>query len=626
MPSNPRASTTNTIGDLIEARWSRRRFCGVTASAVALAACQAPGAAPPGQPRFTFREIPRGVSRTHLVPVGYQAQVLLRWGDALFADAPLFDPHNQSAAAQRRQFGYNNDYVGYVALPTGPNGEQRGLLCVNHEFTSTELMFPGVDRRQPDTLTREHFAIEMAAHGGTVVEIVRRDGLWEPVVDSRYNRRITADTTPMQVTGPAAGHPRLRTREDPTGTVVAGTMNNCAGGITPWGTYLMAEENFHGYFAGDLPSSHAEAANHQRYGLPGGWFPWAREFQRFDLNQEPNEPNRFGWVVEVDPADPTSRPKKRTAMGRLKHEGAESVVAPNGRVVFYMGDDQQFEYVYKFVTEKAYDARNASANAELLDHGTLYVAKFEDSGVVRWLPLIHGEGPLTPDNGFAAQADVLIETRRAADLLGATPMDRPEDVEPDSETGRVWVMLTNNAARTEAQTDAANPRAPNYFGHIIEIQEPDGDFTATVSRWDILVRCGDPENPGIAAAWNPLTSAEGWFGSPDNAALDPNGGLWVATDGNPYTGANDGLWALHTEGTRRGAGKAFFRAPVGAEVCGPRFTPDGATLFLAVQHPGAGEGATFANPTTRWPDFAKDQPPRPAVLAITRKDGGTIGY
>lgn len=626
IPSNPRAHSAETITDLINARWSRRRFCGTTlAGGLALSGCAAPDGAKTADMPFGFREISRGSSTTHQTPDGYTAQVLLRWGDALFADAPAFDAHRQSARAQLRQFGYNNDFIGYVPLPPGPDEQARALLCVNHEFTNTELMFPGVSRRQPDTLTREHFAIEMAAHGGSIVEIVQRDGAWSPVVGSAFNRRITANSTPMRLTGPAAGHPRLRTTADPRGLTVAGTMNNCAGGITPWGTYLMAEENFHGYFLGAMAGDHPEARNYRRYGVPGGWYSWGREFPRFDIGKEPNEPNRFGWVVEVDIMNPASIPKKRTALGRMKHEGAESVIAPNGRVVFYMGDDQQFDYVYKFVTNREFEPENRDANTDMLDDGILYVARFEASGVVRWLPLVYGEGPLTAENQFASQADVLIETRRAADLLGATPMDRPEDVEPDPGTGRVWVMLTNNTARTRSQIDAANPRANNLFGHIIEIQEPAGDFTATLSRWEILVRCGDPDDTAAGASWSPLTSDNGWFGSPDNAAVDPSGRLWVATDGNPYTGAADGLWALSTDGPSRGAGRAFFRAPVGAEVCGPRFSSDGGTLFLAVQHPGASDGATFAHPTTRWPDFKDDQPPRPAVLAIRRKNGGLIG-
>ncbi|MEM9938703.1 MAG: PhoX family phosphatase [Pseudomonadota bacterium] len=630
--SNPRIRAgAITIGDIIEARLSRRGFLGGLAATSGLLAtgCATTDVSLPAtkvaSTGFTFDEITRGMDETHHVPSGYTTDTLIRWGDPLFEDSPAFDPMNQSEGSQLKQFGYNNDYIGFVPLPDGAGGQARGLLCVNHEYVSTALMQPGVAADYPASMTRERCLTEMAAHGGSIVEVTKTGKGWEPVIGSAYNRRITAHRTPMKMSGPAAGSDRLKTTEDPEGSTVAGTMNNCAGGTTPWGTWLMAEENFNGNFLGSLPDDHPEATNHERYGVAGGWYQWGRHIDRYDIAKEPNEPNRFGWVVEVDPMDPTSTPKKRTALGRFKHEGAESVVAPDGRVVVYMGDDQRFDYVYKFVSENSFDADNPAANRDLLDSGTLYVARFYEDGGLEWIPLVFGEDLLTPENGFYSQADVLIETRRAADLMSATPMDRPEDVEPDPRTGKVWVMLTNNSRRTEDEVDAANPRADNRFGHIVEITEPDGDFTATQSRWEILVRCGDPSVAEIGAVWNPLTSDDGWYGSPDNCALDPEGRLWIATDGNPGTGAADGIWAMDTTGERRGTGTAFFRAPIGAEVCGPRFTEDGTTLFVAVQHPGDSDGATFETPTTRWPDFIDTTPPRPSVLAIRRADGGLIG-
>ncbi len=629
---NPRiAEGARTMSDIVEARLSRRGFLGGLAAAGGLVATGCATGVPAVEISeeqaidFSFNEIMRGMDETHHVPEGYKADLVLRWGDAIFDDSPEFDPTAQSEAAQLRQFGYNNDYLGFVPLPTNASGQDRGLLCVNHEYVSSLLMQPGIAASYPDSMTAERCLTEMAAHGGSVVEITQNNDGWAPVVESAFNRRITAHRTPMTLTGPAAGSDRLKTSADPEGRTVAGTMNNCAGGITPWGTWLMAEENVNGNFLGKLPEGHSETENHKRMGVPGGWYQWGRHFDRFDVSKEPNEPNRFGWVVEVDPMDPISTPKKRTALGRFKHEGAESVAAPNGRIVIYMGDDQRFDYVYKFVSAGQFNAENPSANRDLLDEGTLYVARFYEDGGVEWMPLTFGDGPLTPENGFNSQADVLIDTRLAADLLSATPMDRPEDVEPDPRTGKVWVMLTNNSRRTEDEIDAANPRADNKFGHIIEITEPDGDFTATQSRWEILVRCGDPSVADVGATWNPLTSDQGWYGSPDNCALDPSGRLWVATDGNEGTGASDGVWAMETSGERRGTGKAFFRAPIGAEVCGPRFTDDGKTLFVAVQHPGDGDGASFENPTTRWPDFKEGAPPRPSVLAIRKVDGGKIG-
>ena len=627
--SNPRIEAGDcTIGDLIQARLSRRDFF-VGASALAVTSSLGCSTTPqrknvaPEVQNFAFTEITRGADETHHIPDGYTSDLLLKWGDGVFSDTPDFDPFNQTPAAQERQFGYNNDFIGYYPLDVKGEQRSRGLLCVNHEYTSTRLMFPGMADRSPSKIECE---VEMAAHGGTIIEIEKdSENVWHPNLASEYNRRITAGSTRMTMSGPAAGSDRLKTADDPTGREVIGTMNNCAGGITPWGTYLMAEENFNGNFLGSLEKDHPEAANHKRYGVAGGWYQWGRYFDRFDISKTPNEPNRYGWVVEVDILDPTSTPKKRTALGRFKHEGAESVVAPDGRVVLYMGDDQRFDYVYKFVTSRAYDPNDRTANADLLDDGTLYVAKFVEDGRLEWLPLTFGKGVLNSDNGFNSQADVLIEARRAADLLGATPMDRPEDIEPSASTGRVYVMLTNNNRRTASQVDAANPRENNIAGHIIEIVEPDGDFAATRSRWEILVQCGDPSAVESGATWNSKTSEHGWFGSPDNCAVDPNGRLWVATDGNEATGANDGLWALATDSHARGTGRAFFRAPNGAEVCGPCFAPDGKTLFLAVQHPGDGKGASFESPTTRWPDFDENAPPRPSVLAIRRLDGGDIG-
>lgn len=637
--SNPNiARGVETIGDLVAQRFSRRGFLGGlgAVSGLALTGCateagEAVGTAFKAEGAntsasgFDFAEILRGVDKTHHVAGGHRADVLIRWGDPLFADSPPFDPLNQTPEAQRRQFGYNNDYIGFVSLPAREDGSRRGLLCVNHEYTSTELMLPGVAAEFPDSMTETLCRIEMAAHGGSIVEICETAEGWQPVVGSPYNRRITADSTPMRLSGPAAGSARLKTSEDPTGMIVAGTINNCAGGITPWGTYLMAEENFITYFLGKLPDNHPETENYARCGVPTGRYQWGRHVDRFDLGREPNEPNRFGWIVEVNPHDPSSMPKKRTALGRFKHEGAESVVAPDGRVVVYSGDDQRFDYVYKFVTRNKFVKGDVATNADLLDEGTLYVARFDAEGYVDWLPLVYGNGPLTEENGFSSQADVLICARMAADLLGATPMDRPEDIQPDARSGRVWVMLTNNADRTTDRVDAANPRAPNLFGHIIEIIEPDGDFAATRSHWDILVKCGDPSHPETGASWNKLTSENGWFGSPDNGAVDPRGRLWVSTDGNDRTGAADGIWAMETEGARRGTGRHFFRCPVGAEMCGPVFNDEGDAFFLAVQHPGDTEGATFESPATRWPDFVEGMPPRPSVVVVTRHGGGQVG-
>jgi uncharacterized protein len=633
-------SLNPTMGDIIAYRFSRRSMLTGSLAVAAIASTVSPLAlvaateaqAANATASFTFDEIDVAIGETHFVAPGYDAQVLLRWGDKVFADSPDFNPVAQTAAAQLKQFGYNNDYVGFIPLD---GSSERGLLVVNHEYTNAELMFPnwakitkdkdGKDQVEWGTHSAEQVAIEMAAHGGTVIEIARSNGTWAPVLDSRFNRRIHADTE-MQLTGPAAGHERLKTTADATGTKVLGTINNCAGGVTPWGTWLMAEENFNGYFAGTLAADSPETTNHKRYGVGEGDYKWSNFHDRFDLGKEPREANRFGWVVEVDPMDPASTPKKRTALGRMKHEGAESVVNKDGRVVLYCGDDERFDYVYKFVTAGTYNANDRTANANLLDTGTLYVARFNADGTVVWLPLEFGQAGLGPENGFQSQADVLIETRRAADLLGATKMDRPEDVQPNPKTGKVYCMLTNNTKRKADQVDAVNPRAENAFGHIIEISETDGDFAATQSRWEILLKCGDPSIAEVGASFSSATTRNGWFGMPDNCAIDADGRLWVSTDGNDEkkTGRTDGLWAVETEGAMRGTSKLFFRVPIGAEMCGPHFVPSGETLFLAVQHPGDAGLATYENPATRWPDFKPDMPTRPSVVVVTKQGGGKI--
>jgi secreted PhoX family phosphatase len=435
----------------------------------------------------------------------------------------------------------------------------------------------------------------------------------------------------MEIAGPAAGNGRLKTSADPSGRRVFGMINNCAGGVTPWGTWLTCEENFHGYFSGKLPDGHPEARNYRRYGVPGNFYAWGKFQNRFDAAKEPNEANRFGWVVEIDPFDPNSIPKKRTALGRGKHEGAAGIINKEGHYVVYMGDDERFDYVYRFVSTGRVDRNNPRANRDILDDGILSVARFRADGAVDWLPLVHGHGPLTAANGFASQADVLIETRIAADLLGATKMDRPEDVEVNPATQKVYVILTNNGNRKPDQVDAANPRPSNSFGHFIEMIPPGGDHASPSFGWEILVKCGDPAVAAVGASFSSDTTRNGWFGMPDNLAFDGQGRLWVATDGNSHkrTGRNDGLWGLETEGPMRGTSRHFYRVPNGAEMCGPAFTPDDETLFVAVQHPGEAESAgvpsTFEEPATRWPDFKPDMPPRPSVVAITRRGGGKIG-
>lgn len=652
-----------TMQEILARRWSRRGVVGgglgtglvlslgtSGKQTVAQEATPAGGATPEGVATPVSGATPVGDAGSQwitldegdelVVAANHTARPFLRWGDRLFPDAPEWDIENQSAESQEQQFGYNCDYIGYMPLPVGSDASDRGLLFVNHEYTNPELMFPGYltsnpefeklpnpDNAPPDVpefivnTSEEIVDTEIAAHGGSIVEVARNEaGEWEAVLDSDYNRRITG-TTPMEITGPAAGIELLQTSEDPTGTQVQGMLNNCAGGTTPWGTVLTGEENFQQYFGNlnALPEDDPVRIAHARYGLTeeGSDRLWEKFHPRFDLSKESHEPFRFGWVVEIDPHDPGSTPKKRTALGRVKHEGATSAIAPGGQVAFYTGDDERFDYAYKFVTAQAYNPDDRAANVDLLDDGILYVAKFDDDGTGEWLPLVHGEGLLTEAYGFASQGEVLAKTRLAADAIGATKMDRPEDFETNPATGKVYLVCTNNSDRTMMQTDRANPRPNNYAGQIIEITEAGNDHTATTFDWEIFILAGDPEHSGTWYGGHDEISP---LAAPDNLTFDLDGNIWISTDG--MTGnlpGNDGLFVAPTEGEGRGRTRQFFSTVPGAECSGPIFNPDNTALFVSVQHPG--EGGTIEEPLSLWPDGGPV--PRPSVVLITHQDPGT---
>jgi len=557
------------------------------------------------------------------VASGHMAQVLVSWGDPVVAGAPPFDVEQQTPTAQQQQFGCENDYIAYLPLPYGSQSSTHGLLCVNHEGARIHMMRAGysdaedANRRAP----REAVECAMAAQGHSVLEVEYVDGRWAVVPGSIYGRRLNGLTTQLRVSGPAAGHARLRTSEDPSGLQVLGTFSNCAGGVTPWGTVLTCEENINQMFTGSARGTR-EDRNHHRMGVGDEVeYAWSVHHARFDVRRELHEANRHGWVVEYDPHDPHSVPVKRTALGRFKHEGATCVVDGTGALVVYMGDDDENEFLYKWVSKRLYTPSDRAANRDLLDDGTLYVARFDPDGTLEWLPLVHGNGALDAVNGFESQADVLIEARSAATLLGATPLDRPEDVETNPVNDRVYVMLTNNSQRTE--TDAANPRPNNRHGHVVELEAPrDAQGRALHSAmrfaWEIFLLGGDSE-------------AETTLSCPDNCAFDPRGRLWIATDGAARAGTCDGVWACDVDGAGRAQLVHFFSAPVGAEVCGPCFTPDGSTLFVAIQHPGEADakgsdkGVAYSTPTTRFPDYDPARPPRSSVVALRRLDGAALG-
>jgi uncharacterized protein len=628
-PCNPSANP-----HLVEVM-SRRALLKGMAAAVAVGGAGAPifafkEALASSASTLTFKEIAHHMSETHAVAPGYGVQVVIRWGDKVAKDAPPFDPGNITAEAQAKQFGFNNDFLAFMPLPLGSQSSDNGLLFVNHENIHHQLIWPGIvdDKSRMEKQTRQQIDAEMAMHGLSVIEVKKEGGRWNVVDGSRYNRRIHTSTG-FRITGPAAGHARMKTSADPAGTLAYGTLHNCAGGVTPWGTCLSGEENYNNYFGGDSQKT-AEAKNHKRQQVGGARRNvWFRFHDRFDVEKEPNEPNRFGWVVELDPYDPEAAPIKRTALGRIKHEGAYTVVSRDGRVVVYTGDDAYDEYVYRYVSDGRFDPSNRAANRELLDKGTLSVAKFEADGTMRWMPLVHGQGKLTAENGFRDQGDVLIDTRLAADAVGATKMDRPEDIDVSPLTGRVYVALTKHPNRKPETVDGPNPRPNNIWGHVLEMIPPgegkDADHTADVFKWEVFLAGGDPKKPEQKAKYGAGVE-HGFFACPDNFAFDPKGRLWIVTDGQDDAfGVCDSAYACDTTGPGRGVTKLFFNAPRGAEICGPAFTPDGKTLFLAIQHPAEERGSTVDKPSTRWPDFQANMPPRPSIVAVTKTDGGEIG-
>ncbi|MFC8829733.1 PhoX family protein [Streptomyces sp. NPDC057137] len=568
------------------------------------------------------------------VPDGYTQNIVVRWGDPILRGAPEFNPNKQTAKAQAGQFGYNNDFLSLLPLKR-ERGKQ--LLVANHEYTDEILMFKGYDANKP---TREQVEIAWAAHGLSVVVVDEqpRSGKLTVVPRHELNRRITV-TTEFRLTGPAAGSELLRTSVDRTGKKVYGTLNNCAGGTTPWGTILSGEENFNQYFA------NGSSATDKRYGIGTAATErkWEQFDKRFDLKQEPNEAHRFGWVVELDPYDPDFTPRKRTALGRFKHEAAQPRLTADGRAVVYMGDDEKFDYFYKFVSSKAMkkgDSRAAHQhNLTLLDEGTLYVAKltgdspvedvdgsgklpkdgeFDGSGV--WIPLATGDVSHVP--GMTAD-EVYVFTRLAGDKVGATKMDRPEDVEPSPRTGRVYVALTNNTDRGaagKAPADEANPRKANKHGQILELAENWDDPAGDGFAWRLFLVAGDPKDPATYFAGFPKDKVS-QISCPDNVAFDSHGNLWISTDG-AQLGSHDGLFGVATQGERRGELKQFLTVPNGAETCGP--IVQDRRVLVAVQHPGEIDGATVDNPLSAWPD-GRGKMVRPAVVAVWRKDGGDIG-
>ena len=638
MPA-PNTTETTYFRDLAAKALSRRAILGTgAATGLVLAGSATPAAASTASPlaraasaeRLGFAAIAPQPSTLDalVVPAAYRWHTIIRWGDPLFDDAPAFDANTQTGAKQARQFGYNCDYLDIIE--TNREGTE-ALLVANHEYTNENIMVP------PGTAPAEVIRIALAAHGMSVVRLERKKpgARWSYVKGARVNRRITADTV-FALDGPAAGSALLRTAADPTGRSVRGTLNNCSGGTTPWGTVLSGEENFNQYFkaAGTDPKE-------KRYGLgtSGDARNWRTLDPRFDATNPgfANEPNRFGWIVEIDPTDKRSTPVKHTAMGRFKHEGANVIINKDGRVVAYMGDDERFDYVYRFVSRNKFrpggTLRDRRRNMRLLSRGDLSVARFTGDGLTdgvsdgigEWLPLTVAGKSVVP--GFSTE-EVLVYTRLAADALQPTKMDRPEDVEPNLQNGRVYVACTNNTARgtgTNEGPTEPNPRAANKDGHVVEIIPSKGDHTRRYFQWNLLLICGDPSTAGTY--FGGYTGPVSPIACPDNVAFDSKGNLWVSTDGQPSAlTLNDGLFKVPLEGPARGRVRQFLAVPAGAETCGPVIHDKDRSVFVAVQHPG--EDGTYAAPQSFFPDYvpAGSTPgpgefagPRPSVVQVTKR-------
>ncbi|WP_181295267.1 PhoX family phosphatase [Pseudomonas sp. Q2-TVG4-2] len=566
------------------------------------------------------------------VAPGYSARTFFSWGDAVMADAPEWNPDaTDDWQAQLKQAGDNHDGMHFFPFPENP--DSHGLLVMNHEYVNPPLHPNGMtytDGKRPLDEVRK----EQAAHGVSVIEVKKdAQGRWQRVMPSRYNRRISA-MTPMAVSGPLAGNEALKTASDPSGQEIIGTLNNCSSGITPWGTYLVCEENWHHYFVNHDADDLAQRVSHKRYGIEGKGlsklYGWETADPRFNATPGPtqphgghvHEPNRFGWVVEVDPFDPQSKPVKRTALGRYCRECSVLSLGEDGRMAFYSGDDTKGEYVYKFVPTGRYVPGDDQANRQLLDSGTLYVARFNTDGSGEWLALVHGQNGLTAENGFADQAEVLLNARAAGDKVAATPMDRPEWVAVHPRTREVYVTLTNNDTRgVKWPTDKANPRPVNLHGQILRWSEEGADPTATAFTWEIFLLAG--EHPGARNADGQAVPANltgtingDIFSSPDGLAFDNAGRLWIETDFGDEEAAMQAMGTNQllcadplTREVRR-----FLVGPRGCEITGITWSPDYRAMWINVQHPELSFPANDGK--TR---------PRSSTVLITKDDGGVIG-
>jgi secreted PhoX family phosphatase len=672
MNSSESPEPLNSFDSLVAEAISRRDFVRMGLGSLAVGFFAAESSAQDAQASpFTFEGVPVSSCDEVKVPKNYQPKVLYAWGDPVNGQGPAFKSDGTNTTAeQKQQAGMGHDGMQWFRWPEDEkDGSKRGLLVMNHEYTDPGLMFEDGLK----TMSKDKIEKSQAAHGVSVIAVAKqKNGEWK-VVPSKWSRRITANT-PMTFTGPAAGCDLLKTNAYQDGMTVLGTFNNCASGKTPWGTYLTCEENVHGYF-GSKDLNFKPNPDQKRYGFKrdGESFKeseaadakdisryqwWKHEDSRFDLKDHPNEPHRFGYVVEIDPQNPEPKPRKHTALGRFRHENAAVTLSKDNRAVVYMGDDAKNEYIYKFVSKGVYDSNlaNREANMTLLESGTLYVAKFENGGKGTWIPLVQGQGELTKDHGFEHQYQISVRTRQAADRAGATSMDRPEWIAVQPGTGKVFVTLTNNSNRgkqpgspnspdgttedekAQPPINDANPRTGNPFGHIISWDEAGGDAAAVTFDWSIFILAGDPkaEEPVGDEPRVNIKEGQDHFGSPDGLTFDDRGILWIQTDVSssklgkkPYQNLGNNMMLAADPAT--GMVRRFLTGPRGCEITGLAFTPDLQTMFVNIQHPGEpSKDGHPSNPddpkaVSTWPDGLSGGRPRPATVVITHLEGKAIG-
>ncbi|WP_299599865.1 PhoX family phosphatase [uncultured Tateyamaria sp.] len=609
--------TTQGFDEVVERAISRRGFLGGVVAFGSGAAVMGTGmlkgtTAMAGQSsRFAFDQIPIQTDGTVHVPDGYSWDVLVRWGDPLFSDAPAFDPANGvPVAGSDRVFAENTD--GMHLFTVG----NKQILAVNNEYANRKTNLPnnaeGVPASADDVLIFQNL------QGVTIMEVAEGDDGWGVVIDSPYNRRITHNT-PMTLDGPASGHDLLKTEADATGTASLGTMNNCGSGPTPWGTYLTCEENFNGYFGatGDMPTDETTAAGFERYGVgPDGWgYDYHKWDARFDVSQNPNEPHRVGYVVEIDPTNPDATPVKHTALGRIKHENAACALAPDGRVVVYMGDDERGEFMYKWLSREVYVPGGDTST--LLNDGQLYAAKFNDDMTGEWVAL-------TPDATGMDEAHIAIFTRIAASAVGATTMDRPEWVAVNPTAVEAYCCLTNNKNRgvqpnaggDDTSANGPNPREANNFGQIVRWRPHGDNHASNTFDWDLYVMAGNPKAQEGPYKGSSNVNEGNLFNSPDGMAIDSTGLMWIQTDGDDSNeGEFEGMGnnQMLAGDPVTGEIRRFLTGPKGSEVTGLTWSADRRTMFVGIQHPGA----TF-------PD-GEEVLPRSSIVVVKRDDNALVG-